>query len=76
MTRALCSGLSAWVMHAADAAISDPAFHLWVAGANHDELGGVHNAHAFPFHCVDAAGRAVEHHIHQSVVQQIHLIHI
>lgn len=63
-------------MHAADTAFSNPKSHLWVAGADHDELGGVLYAHAFPLHCVDAAGRAVEHHIHQPVVQQIHLIHI
>jgi hypothetical protein len=50
--------------------------HRWVAAANHDELGRVSNADAFALDCVDAAGTAVQHNIHQAVIKQVDLIDV
>ena len=50
--------------------------HRRVAGANHDELGGVHNRHTLTLNRVEARRRRVQHDIHKPVVQQVHLVHV
>ena len=50
--------------------------HLGVSRAQHDKLGWVDDADALTLHCVESAGGAVQHHIYQAIIQQVHLIHI
>jgi len=51
------------------------AYHR-VARAKHDELGRVDDADAFSLHSVQTTSCAVQNHVYQAIIQQIHLIHI
>lgn len=44
--------------------------------SDHDELGGVADGHSLPLHGVDAARSAVQHHIHEVVLEEVYLIHV
>mmetsp|Transcript_3249 Transcript_3249/g.8788 ORF Transcript_3249/g.8788 Transcript_3249/m.8788 type:complete len:265 (-) Transcript_3249:179-973(-) len=66
-------------LHAAPEAVQELRPHLALAGvpaAHHDEARGVGDGDAFALHGVGAAGGAVQHDVHQGVIQEIDLIHV
>ena len=54
--------------------------HIWpylrVAGADHDELGRMHHTDTLTLNGVDASSRTVQNEVHDTIIQQVDLIHI
>lgn len=54
----------------------DPEMHLRISGADHDELGRVDDGNTLPLDCVQPRSGRIKNHIHQPILQKIHLVHI
>ena len=57
-------------------AIKQYRSHLWIAGANHDELGWMYDTDAFPLYCIHTWSRTVKHHIDKTIIEKIDFVNI